>query len=102
MGSRYTQPGDQEDNPRTFVHGLPFGGAPPGASTTLDLELDPYTIVNFNAGVQNEEWGLTFFVNNAFDENANLGFDRERGGRARLAFHTNQPRTVGVTVRRAF
>jgi len=102
MGSRFTQPGDQEDNPRTFVHGLPFGGAPAGASTTLDLELDPYTIVNLNAGVQNESWGLTFFVNNAFDENANLGFDRERGGRARLAFHTNQPRTVGITVRRAF
>lgn len=102
MGSRYTQPGDQEGNPRTFVHGLPFGGAPPGASTTLDLELDPYTVVNLNAGVQNESWGLTFFVNNAFDENANLGFDRERGGRARLAFHTNQPRTVGVTVRRNF
>jgi len=102
MGSRYTQPGDQENNPRTFVHGLPFGAPPVGASTTLDLELDPYTIVNFNAGVQTETWGLTFFVNNAFDENANLGFDRERGGRARLAFHTNTPRTVGVTVRRAF
>jgi len=102
MGSRYTQPGDQESNPRTFVHGLDFGAPPVGASTTLDLELDPYTIVNFNAGVQTETWGLTFFVNNAFDENANLGFDRERGGRARLAFHTNTPRTVGVTVRRAF
>jgi len=101
-GSRYTQPGDQEDNPRTFVHGLPFGGAPPGAATTLDLELDPYTIVNLNAGVQANNWGLTFFVNNAFDENANLGFDRERGGRARLAFHTNQPRTIGVTVRHSF
>lgn len=30
VGTRYTQPADQENNPRTFVHGLPFGGAPPG------------------------------------------------------------------------
>lgn len=28
VGSRFTQPGDQENNPRTFVTGLPFGGAP--------------------------------------------------------------------------
>ena len=27
VGSRYTQPSDQENNPRTFVHGLPFNGA---------------------------------------------------------------------------
>ena len=27
VGSRYTQPSDQENNPRTFVSGLPFGGA---------------------------------------------------------------------------
>ena len=39
---------------------------------------------------------------NATDENANLSFDRERGGRARLGFRTNQPRTIGVTVRRSF
>jgi iron complex outermembrane receptor protein len=58
--------------------------------------------VNFNAGVEGENWGLTLFVNNAFDENANLAFDRERGGRARLGFHTTQPRTVGVTLRRSF
>ena len=27
VGSRYTQPSDQENNPRSFVSGLPFGGA---------------------------------------------------------------------------
>jgi len=42
------------------------------------------------------------YVNNATDENAHLSFDRERGGRARLGFDTNQPRTVGITVRRTF
>ncbi|OQW56300.1 MAG: TonB-dependent receptor [Proteobacteria bacterium HN_bin10] len=102
MGSRFTQPGDQNPSVRSFVSGLAFGGATGAGATVLDLELDPYTVVNLNAGIQNDEWGLTLFVNNALDENANLAFDRERGGRARLAFHTNQPRTVGLTVRRNF
>jgi len=46
--------------------------------------------------------GAQIYVNNITDENAHLAFDRERGGRARLGFHTNQPRTIGVTVRRNF
>lgn len=102
MGSRFTQPSDQVGNPRSFVSNLPFGGATGLDATVLDLELDPYTIVNLNAGIQNDVWGLTFYVNNVTDENAQLAFDRERGGRARLGFHTNQPRTFGVTARRNF
>jgi outer membrane receptor protein involved in Fe transport len=81
---------------------LPFGGATGLDATILDLELEPYTIINMNGGIQSEDWTLTLFVNNVADENANLAFDRERGGRARLGFHTNQPRTIGVTVRRDF
>jgi iron complex outermembrane receptor protein len=102
IGSRFTQPGDQEAGAGVFVSNLPFGGASGLDATVLDLELDPYTIINLNAGIENEVWGITAFVNNVADENANLAFDRERGGRARLAFHTNQPRTIGVTVRRNF
>jgi iron complex outermembrane receptor protein len=102
MGSRYTQPADQEPGAGVFTSGLPFGGATGAEVTTLDLELEPFTIINLNAGVQTDVWGLTFFVNNVADENANLAFDRERGGRARLGFHTNQPRTYGVTLRRMF
>ncbi|WP_342776812.1 hypothetical protein [Hankyongella ginsenosidimutans] len=45
---------------------------------------------------------MTFYINNLTDENAQLGFDRERGGRARLAFNTNQPRTFGLTGRIKF
>ena len=103
VGSRFTQPSDQENNPRTFVHGLPFGGAPAGASTTVDLKLPSYQIVNLNAGVDFDN-GLSamVYVNNLFDENALLAFDRERGGRARLGFHVNQPRTYGVTMRKTF
>ena len=102
VGDRYTQPSDQVSNPRNFVSGLPYGGATGNEITTVDLKLDPYTVVNFTAGVQNDDWALIFYVNNLTDENAELSFDRERGGRARLAFHTNQPRTIGVTVRRNF
>ncbi|MFN3463703.1 MAG: TonB-dependent receptor [Terricaulis sp.] len=102
LGSRFTQPGDQVPGAGNFVSNLPFGGASGTDVTTLDLELEPYTLVNLNAGIQNDDWGVTLFVNNVTDENANLAFDRERGGRARLAFHTNQPRTIGLTVRRNF
>ena len=102
VSSRYTQPSDQVNNPRPFESDLPYGGATGDEITTVDLELDPYTVVNFNAGVQNDDWALIFYVNNLTDENAELSFDRERGGRARLAFHTNQPRTIGFTVRRNF
>jgi outer membrane receptor protein involved in Fe transport len=103
VGSRFTQPSDQERNPRTFVHGLPFGGAPAGASTTINLQLPSYQLVNLSAGVDlNSGLSLVAYVNNVFDENALLAFDRERGGRARLGFHVGQPRTFGITARQKF
>jgi len=103
VGSRYTQPGDQEINPRTFVHGFTFGGAPIGSATTLDLKLPDYQLVNLGAGIEfPNEFEISVYVNNLLDENALLAFDRERGGRARLGFATNQPRTFGVTVRKGF
>ncbi len=103
VGSRYTQPSDQENNPRIFVHGLPFGGAPAGAATTVDLRLPSYDYVNLSAGI---DWdnglGVMLYVTNLFDENALLSFDRERGGRARLGFNVGQPRIIGVTLRKRF
>jgi outer membrane receptor protein involved in Fe transport len=103
VGSRFTQPSDQENNPRTFVHGLPFQGAPANAATTLDLELPKYNLVNLSAGMEFERgFSAILYVNNVTDEKALLSFDRERGGRARLGFATNQPRTIGVTLRKSF
>jgi outer membrane receptor protein involved in Fe transport len=103
VGSRFTQPSDQENNPRTFTHGLPFLGAPATAATTVNLELPKYNLVNLSAGMDFER-GLSaiIYVNNVTDEKALLSFDRERGGRARLGFATNQPRTIGVTIRKSF
>jgi len=103
VGTRYTQPADQENNPRTFVHGLPFGGAPAGASTTVNLQLPDYQLVNLSAGVDFDNGlSLIAYVNNLFDENALLSFDRERGGRARLGYTVGQPRTFGITARKTF
>jgi iron complex outermembrane recepter protein len=103
VGSRFTQPSDQEDNPRSFVSRLPFGGATGAAATVVDLELPSYEIVNLSAGVElGNGTDIVAYINNVFDENALLSFDRERGGRARLGFNVGLPRTFGVTVRRAF
>lgn len=106
-GSIYTQPGDQEaggegNSILSQASGLAFGGASGADLTTLDLELDPYKTLNLAFGINWEKWDFVAYVNNVTDENANLSFDRERGGRARLAFRTNQPRTYGITVRTRF
>lgn len=103
VGSRFTQPADQENNPRTFTHGLPYLGASASAATTVDLELPSYQLVNLSIGVKTDS-GLTVsaYVTNLFDENALLSFDRERGGRARLGYSVSQPRTFGVTMRKDF
>ncbi|MEQ8749614.1 MAG: TonB-dependent receptor, partial [Amphiplicatus sp.] len=102
VGDRFTQPSDQVGNPRSFVSGLPFGGATGADATVLDLTLPSYELVNFNAGVTFENLDVVFYVNNALNEEALFSFDRERGGRARLGYHVNQPRTFGVTARVRF
>lgn len=103
VGSRYTQPADQEGNPQSFVSGLPFGGATGTEATVLDLKLPAYDLVNLSAGLRfPRQLEVSVYVNNLTDKNALLSFDRERGGRARLAFEVNQPRTYGVTLRKSF
>lgn len=103
VGSRFTQPSDQENNPRRFVANLPFGGAPASAATVLDLELPDYTLVNLSAGLDfDRTTEVQLYVTNLFDETPLLSFDRERGGRARLGFNIGQPRQIGLTVRRRF
>ncbi len=105
--SIFTQPSDQEaGGPNNSIlrqaSGLPFGGASGLDETVLDLELGSYQTMNISAGIIMESWEVVAYINNLTDENANLSFDRERGGRARLGFRTNQPRTFGVTVRSFF
>jgi iron complex outermembrane receptor protein len=103
VGNRFTQPSDQEDNPRTFRSGLAFGGATGNEPVVLDLKLPSYELVNLSAGVSfDNDLDLIVYVQNVFDVNPLLSFDRERGGRARLGYNIGQPRTIGLTVRKGF
>lgn len=102
VGDRFTQPSDQVEGAGNFVSGLPFGGATGNEVTAVDLELDAYEQLNLSAGIIWSTFEAVVYVNNVTDENAQLSFDRERGGRARLAFRNNQPRTVGITLRKFF
>ena len=102
LGSRFTQPSDQVPGAGNFISGLAFGGATGAEVTAVELELDPYTTLNLNAGIEADTWAVIFYVNNVTDESADLAFDRERGGRARLGFHVTTPRTFGITVRHDF
>ncbi|GGY53818.1 TonB-dependent receptor [Parvularcula lutaonensis] len=103
VDEQFTQPGDQDPIIQPFSSGLPFGGATGNEVTALDLQLPDYTIANFSWGLMNDDgFEALLYINNAFDENALLSFDRERGGRARLGFRTNQPRTIGLTLRKRY
>ena len=103
IGSRFTQPADQENNPRDFAHGLPFNGMTGDEVTTLDLKLPAYTLFNLSAGLDFDSGtSVSLYVNNLFDANPRLSFDKERGGRARLGFNIGLPRIIGVTVRQKF
>lgn len=103
VGSRYTQPADQENNPRTFSHGLPVFGMDGSEQTVVNLKLPSYGLVNVSAGLEFDRGlDVVLYVNNLLDENPKLAFDRERGGRARLGYHVGQPRTIGITVRQKF
>ena len=102
VGDRITQPSDQVTGAGNFTSGLPFGGASGADVTSLDLELDAYTVVNLRLGIAKEDWETALYITNVTDEEADLSFDRERGGRARLGFRTNQPRTVGIVFRKFF
>lgn len=103
VGNRFTQPADQENNPRTFVSGLPFNGATGTSATVVDLRLPHYDLLNLSGGFDFESGlGIQVYVNNLLDENALLSFDRERGGRARLGYNIGRPREFGVTIRQKF
>jgi outer membrane receptor protein involved in Fe transport len=102
VGDRITQPSDQVDGAGVFSSALPYAGATGDEITNVDLLLDPYTIVNLSAGLERDNWSAVLYIHNVGDESANLSFDRERGGRARLGFRTNKPQTVGVVFRMGF
>ena len=105
IGSRFTQPSDQlPDQGLPSATGLVIGTltGTENPQNLVDLDLDAYTTLNLSAGLDLGDMTISIYVNNVSDEDANLSFDRERGGRARLGYRVNQPRTIGVTVRKSF
>jgi iron complex outermembrane recepter protein len=115
IGDRYTQVGD-EDLTCVAGSGAPapctpatlgltsFGkntiGGPLTQSTfTFNTKLPAYNLLNLRVGVLRGRWDTALFVNNVTNETAYLSLDSERGLRARVAFLTNQPRTIGVSTR---
>ena len=80
------------------------GGATIGGPLTQTIFrfnplLPAYNLANLRVGLTRSSWEAAFFVNNVTDERALLALDRERGTRARVGYLTNQPRTMGVTLR---
>ncbi|MGH7529031.1 MAG: TonB-dependent receptor, partial [Gemmatimonadales bacterium] len=79
--------------------GQTIGGPLTQTLFTFNPELPAYNIVNLRVGLIRDTWDVALFLNNVFDEVAFLALDRERGSRARVGYLTNQPRTLGVTLR---
>ena len=109
VGSRITQPGDQEPGAGNFTNMIfydPLTGNS-GSGGVFDwtgfLKLESYELVNLSVGLEfHNGLDAVLYVNNVLDESPKLAFDRERGGRARLGYHVGQPRTIGLTLRKAF
>lgn len=101
VGDRITQSGDQEST--KFPDGLSFAGLTLSDRRNLNfrdkMELDAYHLLNLSTGLVYDSWEFMFYVRNVADENPKLSFDRERGGRARLAYRVGQPRTFGLLTR---
>jgi len=102
VGSRYTQiddltPGIGTVNINSF--GQTIGGPLTQNTFTFDPLLPAYTLLNLRVGLTRSSWDAAVFVNNVTDERALLALDRERGLRARVGYLTNQPRTLGVSLR---
>ena len=100
VGSQITQSGDQVNAP------FPSGDLyvdPDGTRVPKNfrdrMELDAYHLFNLNTGLVYDSWEVMFYIKNIGDENPQLSFDRERGGRARLAYRVGQPRTFGILSR---
>lgn len=102
VGDSITQSGDQIPGRGVFGHGLPYRGASADEATEVDLLLDSYHLFNLSAGLVYDKIEFTAYIKNITDENVRLSFDRERGGRARLAYRVGQPRTFGVVTRMRF
>jgi len=95
--------------PSFFQAAVAYTGARWNDLDTLNVparqEMDDYTLVNLSAGIEKDNWTLTFFINNAFDERAEIDIvDPGYGGLPNLqrppghawTTVTNRPRSFGI------
>ncbi len=64
------------------------------------LKMDAYTIANLRLGLARQDWDLSLYVKNHFDERADLFIDQGAFGPNQA--RRNRPRTVGVNIRKSF
>ena len=105
VGSRYTQPADQEPaGPIDLTFFDPVTGAAGAVTTPLGtFPLRPYTLVNASLGLRwDSGLEISAYAKNIFDSDPRLSLDRERGLRARIGYNVGQPRTIGLLVRKSF
>jgi outer membrane receptor protein involved in Fe transport len=61
------------------------------------LKQDAYTLVNLSAGIENDNWTLDLFVNNATDERAQISvYEPSYPSALDSRTVTNRPRTIGI------
>jgi iron complex outermembrane recepter protein len=101
-GSHYTLIDDEAPGFGT-VHltALPHTVGGPLTQTTFTFNplLPGYSLVNLRVGLSRARWEAAVFATNLTDTRAFLALDRERGTLARVGYLTNQPRTMGVSLR---
>lgn len=69
-------------------------------TNTLRVELASYELVNLRASVEKNDWKVSVFVKNLFDERAQI--DAINGSQDPLAYITIRPRTIGMSVKKSF
>jgi len=101
-GSHYTLIDDEAPGAGTVnMLALPntVGGPLSQSTFTFDPLLPGYSLVNLRVGLSRARWEAAVYATNLTDTRAFLALDRERGTLARVGYLTNQPRTMGVSLR---
>jgi outer membrane receptor protein involved in Fe transport len=101
--------------PSFFQASASYTGARWNDLDTLNVlarrEMSAYSLVNISGGIEKESWTATIFVNNLFDERAEIDFsDPGYGGLGNLqrppghawTATTNRPRTYGIRFSQRF
>jgi len=101
--------------PGFFQAAVSYTGARWNDLDTLNVparqQMDAYTLVNVSTGIDKDNWNLSFFINNLFDERAEIDIeDPGYGGLDNLqrppghkwTTVTNRPRFFGVRFSQRF